>query len=85
MAKINVEFDTVEKTMSVSMDGKSVNDISEVFFIKSWNNDDEWTCSLGTMQENEGDDLKVYTRLIASDKGLIEIPKVHAEIAEFLS
>lgn len=73
MAKIVIEFDTVDKTMSASVDGKAVADVVEAYVSKrysmSGDGDDEvsYGCSITTMAEDEESDIRTMTRLCASE------------------
>jgi hypothetical protein len=68
MAKINVEFDTVSKEMSVTMDGKPVEDIMNVSFSKY--SDGECSCCLTTVNRNDTDGYSTYTNITAKDSAL---------------
>lgn len=84
MAKVNVEFDTVEKTISVSINGQSIDDASEVVFHKDY--EDEWCCSVLTMSHDEENDLRSYTRLSANEKGdFVGTPQVHLDIQKYIT
>ncbi len=67
MAKITVQFDTVEKTMAVTIDGKSVENVTDVNFYKSMYDEGECRCSLVTMSEDSDNDMRQYTQLVASE------------------
>lgn len=69
MSKINVEFDTKEKTLSVKIDGKALASVVGVNLSKSYYSDDEdeFTCSLVTLEKDDTNDIKKYTQIMAVD------------------
>ena len=67
MAKVSVEFDTVEKTLSCSIDGKAVDNVHYVSMSHGYMNEEDFTCSITTMMHDEAEDIKTYTQLIASE------------------
>lgn len=68
MAKITAEFDTVAKTLSVSMDGSPIKDVVSARFGLDYYGDDEdrFRCEVTTLAEDEDTDVKTMTNLIAS-------------------
>ena len=66
MSKIVAEFDTLEKTLVVTIDGKDVANVREVHFGQSYNNDDEFSCLISTMTKDETNDTKEYNQLMAA-------------------
>lgn len=91
MAKISVNFDTVDKTIKVSLDGKPVENVQCVRFDASYMEDeDEFNCCITTMTKDETNDMRSYTQLMASEKSPEFVSKedftqVRAAIAKFLS
>jgi len=67
MAKINVEFDTIEKTLSVSVDGKVVADVSEVYISRRYSEKDGYSCSINTVKHNEDQGVMEIFSLIARE------------------
>lgn len=68
MAKINVEFDTATKELSVKMDGQAVADISSVAFYRDVYGDEERSCcEMTTRTEHTDDGYYSYTRICAKD------------------
>lgn len=69
MAKISIEFDTVAKTMSATIDGKAVDNVISASLYKSMYSDDEneFRCSLVTMTKDKADDICTYTQVSASE------------------
>jgi hypothetical protein len=65
MAKIVAEFDTVEKTLVVTMDGKPVNDVTGVNFMKCYDGE-ECMADVVTRSEDESNDLKTMVHIMAS-------------------
>ena len=64
MAKVMVEFDTVEKTMSATIDGKAVENCYEISFGKY--GDDEFGCSIGIRTEDKSNKMMKNERIYAS-------------------
>jgi hypothetical protein len=68
MAKINVEFDTVEKTMTCTVDGKALANVQGVMFGKGYSSKrDEYTVEVVLGDESEDDDMRTWTRICAAD------------------
>lgn len=67
MAKINVEFDTKEKTMAVSIDGQEVADAYSVCLYRGYYEDekDKFSCSITTVQQDKDNDMRVITQTMA--------------------
>jgi len=75
MAKINVEFDTVEKTMAVSMDGTPMPNVAGVTMFLNYGDDDEYCCELVQVSKDEAHDTRVVTRTCASNQnGATSLP-----------
>lgn len=85
MAKISVEFDTTEKTLSCSIDGQAVADVMECSFGR-YMDEDDFRCSITTRAEDEANDMRTYTHMCASqsraakesDPSLV-IPSTHPD------
>ena len=71
MAKINVEFDTKDKTLNVVMDGKTVDNVSSVEFYSGFDNDG-FNGSITSVQKIDEDDFVKIMRISAQD-GLVEM------------
>lgn len=85
MAKIIAEFDTKEKTLSVSMDGKSVKDISSVYFMAGFDDPSQGYVEMTTVEINEEEKMSRITRLSASGEQTITTEKpFQKEIANLL-
>lgn len=72
MAKVNVEFDTLDKTLSLSVDGKAVNDVAYVSMGKrygSYGKGDEasFSCCFETSVKDEENDMNTCVRVCASE------------------
>ena len=66
MAKITAEFDTKDKTLMVSMDGKKMKKIASAeFFV--WG--DEANASLTTIDTDDDESVRTITRIMASENG----------------
>jgi hypothetical protein len=84
MAKVNVEFDTVEKTISVKLDGKQVPDVVGVNLQKSYYseaNEDAFSCSIVSMTKDEDNDTRTYTQVMAKESKEAQIYDVVASKA----
>lgn len=64
MAKVIVEFDTVEKTMVATIDGNIVNDCCDASFHKC--EEDEFCCSIGIRKEDKENKIMFSERMFAS-------------------
>ena len=94
MSKINVQFDTVEKTLSVNIDGKTLDNVTSVNFGQcydyidgKYNPDGDMNCSISMQEDN--DDMKIYHTLMASKskEGEIALQKgdiLHKIFPEFV-
>ena len=66
MAKINVEFDTKDKVLSVTMDGKSIDNVSNVEFYSNYEGDG-FRGSVTTIEKIDKDDIHKIMRISAKD------------------
>ena len=71
MAKINVEFDTKDKTLNVSMDGKAVDNVSSVEFYSGYDNDG-FNGSITSVDKIDEEDMVKIMR-ISAQGNLVEI------------
>jgi len=69
MSKIVAEFDTEDKTLSVTKDGKKLKDISEVEF---YSYGDMASVEIRSTKYDEDEKTVTVTRIIANDKGEME-------------
>jgi len=77
MSKINVEFDTKEKSLSVKKDGKDVASVSEVMFYNYMYDDKpQAEMSIYTREKVDDEDMYVVTKLYASEDGRISSKKI---------
>lgn len=71
MAKVNIEFDTVDKTMSVNVDGAVVDNVVEAYVARKYSYDEEddveYSCSVTTSVKDEESYIHTITRLAASE------------------
>lgn len=69
MAKISIQYDTKEKTLAVTMDGKAVDNVAGAYLGKGYSYDEpeDYRCELTMMTQNEDDDYYTMTRIVASD------------------
>lgn len=65
MAKISMSFDTVSKELSVEVDGVAVADCTGINIFPSWDDEDEYRCSIMTCKEDEANDMRILTNLVA--------------------
>ena len=65
MAKVTIEFDTVDKSMAIAIDGKAVDNVQYVSL--STYDGDEFGCSIETVAKDDEHDMRTYTRLCASE------------------
>lgn len=82
--KINVEFDTQDKSLAVMANGKKINNISSVVFYVY---DGKGAVELATVEQNEDEKMVKVTRIVAEDKDELVIKEkpLHEELAELLS
>ncbi|KKL06986.1 hypothetical protein LCGC14_2590550 [marine sediment metagenome] len=64
MAKILVEFDTMEKTLSVIMDDKKVKDVSEISF---FNFGDIASVEMRSVKSSDDDKTVTITKILADE------------------
>jgi hypothetical protein len=68
MAKVIAEFDTVDKTLSVSINGKAVADVYEVNFCRGYADDDEavpYRCGVMTLTQDADEGITTMNRVMA--------------------
>ena len=72
MAKINIEFDTKSKELSLTLDGKAVENVQSVslskmmdYYSDSSSDKNEFSFSVLTQDKNEADGYKTYTHILA--------------------
>jgi hypothetical protein len=73
MAIITATFDTKEKTLSVEMDGKKMDNVVSADFYAGWQDDGTFRGSVSQMTKSEDDDLTQVTYISASENGEAEI------------
>ena len=77
MAKISFEMDTVEKTYSLSIDGKPVTNVSSLSAYMDYpyendsdgDEDDRCSISIQTMTRNEDEGMRELRTIYASEQG----------------
>jgi len=82
MAKINVEFDTVKKTLKVVMDGKAIKDVSSVEFYPQYDSDG-FHGSITTVEKMSDDSVVKVMRISAQGELItitqpLNLPKILA-------
>ena len=99
MAKIAFEMDTVEKTYTLTIDGKPVDNVVSLSAYMDYpyandsdgDEDDKCSVSINTVERNEEEGMRHYTQISASAKGVetsqkeISDKPVVNHIADFLS
>lgn len=76
MAKISIEFDTLEKTLEVKMDGEVVNDVTSVSIYQPFsydgdNDDDDeptFQINLSLGEHDKINKVRKFTHLVASEQ-----------------
>lgn len=81
MAKIIATFDTVDKSLTVDMDGKKFKSVSDVSFFKSFDGDN-FFAEVRTVSEGSDDGVITVTRTMASD-GTIETTETEGNFENF--
>lgn len=85
MAKIKFEFDTVEKTGSVTLNGVEIPNVDYFSSSKSYDDPTKWEMRLTTSMV-EFDGIRGYTSMYANEiGGLEERPATSEEIAKLSS
>ena len=67
MATINISFDTVEKSWSVTKDGAEVPNCVGVSVYPDYDDRDEGRIEIMLREKDEADDMYTFTRIVASD------------------
>ena len=80
MAKFNVEFDTKEKVLNVTIDGKPIDNVSSVEFYPQYDSEG-FHGAITTVEKVDDEDMVKIMRVSAND-GLLEgssnLPKILA-------
>lgn len=79
MSIISAEFDTKEKSLKVSIDGKEVKNISSVECYKTYMDDDSFGISVNSFSSNEESGISTITRIVASKSGELNITEEKEE------
>lgn len=67
MAIVSIEFDTNEKTMTCKVDGKTIENVSYVCLGLNYSDEDAYSCSIETSTKDEEHDMRLVTRMVASE------------------
>lgn len=67
MAEMVITFDTVAKSLSVTLDGAEVPDVVGVEVSQSYRDDDQFCCCVRTRSEDESSGLTRMTHLVAKE------------------
>lgn len=85
MAKIIAEFDTKEKTLEVTMDGKKVKDVASVAFMAGYDDPNKGYVELTTMEFNEDEKMSRISRVSASGEKTERLERpFQKEVAQLL-
>ena len=79
--KINVEFDTQDKSLVVTSNGKKISNVSSIVFYVY---DGKGAVELSTVEPNEDEKMVKVSRIVAEDKDefVIKEKPIHEELAE---
>lgn len=85
MAKVNISYDTMEKKISVDVDGAIVSDVCGIYFEPVYSMDsgeytDKYRMCLATQKKNDNGTHEQY-RVTASEDGSFE--EIKAEASKF--
>lgn len=96
MAKFIAEFDTKEKTLTLTKNGEALANVVGASFGCSWDDKEEFCCDIVMATKDEADDIRSYTRLSANESGdlvaqetkkaeakKVEAAELQAELAQF--
>jgi hypothetical protein len=67
MAKIAIEFDTVEKTMTATVNGAALDNVIGAHLNRGYGKKSEYQCEVVMAEESEDDDMYKWTRIVATD------------------
>lgn len=83
MAKFNIEFDTVEKLLSVTMDGTTIPNVVSISCYSDGEDESDWPDAMEVVTRTEDEDNKLvtYQRLIAN-KNSVETVEETANLAK---
>lgn len=86
MAKFTLEFDTVEKTLVASLDGKKLENVKAVNFYGGWGDEETFGMEVSSVTPSDNDGFTTVTRLVAGEKEPQDISseKLRAKLAEHL-
>jgi hypothetical protein len=67
MAKIAIEFDTVDKTLACSVDGKALENVNSVNIYLPYGSRDDYSLEICQVDENDDEDYRQVHRTVAAD------------------
>lgn len=67
MAKISIEFDTIEKTMSCTKNGEAISNVIGCNLSRGYGAKSDYRCEIMTAVEDEAEDTYTFVRIVASD------------------
>lgn len=82
MAKITIEFDTVEKTLSVMQDGSPIEDVQGISFYCCGMEDDEYSMQIQSGSYDDTSSIRMTHTMYASKCAK---NKIKEKIQEYLS
>ena len=72
MAKITMEFDTKDKTLSVKIDGKEIENISSMSAYEVYSDKGKFMFDVTSRTPSEDGDMVTMTHIMASEDGKVE-------------
>jgi hypothetical protein len=90
MAKITAEYDTKEKTLSVSKDGKALDNVMHASFSRNYNyekgtEDDTHSCQIAMKDSSSEEGYHTHTHIIANEDGDLETRTEKVPVAKATS
>lgn len=83
MAKVIVNYDTKEKTMEITIDGKAIKNVSGANFWMDYEGK-EAHMSIGTTENSQKDGMQTYTSVCASEGIKVEKLDISKELSKKL-
>lgn len=87
MAKITAEYDTKEKTLTVSKDGKAMDNVMHAAFSRNYDyekgtEDDTHSCHIAMKDESDDEGYHTHTHITANVDGDLETRKEKVPVAK---
>jgi Ni,Fe-hydrogenase III component G len=71
MSKINIEFDTADKSVSIMVDGEKMDNIDGVYIYKRYDSENKYYIELSSYEHNKENEISKTTRICAQDGSLV--------------